>query len=263
MNDFSKQVLERGFLADQFALLIPKLREANSIWFSIAERTSDALNQCAARAMESVEGSSLAPEVVATLIGVRATGNFQAAILLANRGMVAEARTMIRGCVEASICLAALHDNPQEFVRLLKLDDGASRKAQAKFIIENPLTDDEAELDRLRAILSSIEGGRNLPIRELAGLGSYNRMYLYYRILSQDAAHISARSLHRHMTMGDEGWTGYQWGPDDPESVSETLNLGTLVVLGLGVALTQVVGDGVSNATFARLSEEHASMQPH
>lgn len=170
---------------------------------------------------------------------------------------------MVRCCVEGSICLAALHDNPDEFVRLLKLDDGASRKAQATFILENRLTDDEAELTRLGDILRSIEGGRNLPIKELASLGSYSRMYLYYRILSQDSAHISARSLHRHMILNNEGWTGYQWGPEGPDALSETLNLGTLVVLGLGVALTQIVGDGENNVVFARLSEEHASMQSH
>lgn len=261
MDDFPEQFKARGFLADAFVDLSPKLREANSRWFEMAEGASAALNRCVARAMDRVEGRSLSREVIATLIGARACGTFQGAILLSARAMIVEARTFLRSCVEAEICLAALHEDPDEFARLLKLDDSRSRKAQAKFALDNNLITDPSEQDRLRTLLNSLDGGKNLPIKELAGRGAYNKLYLYYRILSHDAAHISARSLQRHLTIKDGGWTGFQWGPDEPKHVAETLNLGILVICGLGVALTQILNDGEGNQDFHRISEEHLLLQ--
>ncbi len=261
MRSFEAQFQARGFLADEFTVLSPKLREANAAWFAIAEKTSDALNRCVARAMESVRGTSASPKVIATLIAARAAGNFQGALLLLSRGMVVESRTLVRSCVEASICLAALYDTPDEFSDLLKIDDHSSRRSQAKFILDHKLVSDGAELDRLQALVRTLEKGSNLPIRKLAEAGAYSKLYLYYKMLSHDAAHISARALRRHMLSSDGSWNGFLWGPDDPEVVADTLNLATLVICGAGVALTQILDDAQGNKDFADISNEHLALQ--
>ena len=49
---------------------------------------------------------------LAALLFVRGLSSFQAAILLAERGMIQDARTITRSCFETVFCFGALHKDP-------------------------------------------------------------------------------------------------------------------------------------------------------
>lgn len=253
----------RGFLADCVSESVTFIRSESAEWFALADEISDALQRTAMQAKQSIKGSSLDPKVIATLLLMRTCGNFQGAILLLERGLLPEAKTLIRSCVEASFCLAALHDSPDEFVELLRADDDASRRAQANFILtrsEFDSTTPEAR-DRLQKIVDSIPKSKNMGIFKLAEMGPYLRQYLYYKVLSHDAAHVSARSLHRHMNVGEKGWYGFVWGQGSKSEVDETLDLGCAMVLGVGVAFTNIVDDLANNAAFEKLSARQVTLR--
>jgi hypothetical protein len=97
-------------------------------------------------------------------------------------------------------------------------------------------------------------------IAEKAGIGD---MYLFYRVLSGDAAHPSVTALNRYVATDQEGQPSrsLKWGPgSDWDGVAETLNYACHGMIAACVAVTELFRDAESNAEVAEHAKVYASL---
>ncbi|WP_439886367.1 DUF5677 domain-containing protein [Pseudomonas sp. MBLB4123] len=250
-----------GFLGAGIEYSLDLFRAENAEWFQLAEDLNKALVRTALTAMELAKTNLLAPQAIAVRILLRSCGQFQGVVLLASRGMVAESRTLARSVLEGAFAIAALHDNPEKFLALLREDNSASKKNQGKYILAERLVADPANEARLREIVESMGKVNYMTPKAIAALGPLTAHYLAYQRLSDDSAHISAKSLDRHVARnGDKsGWL-YSWGPGSPEDNAATLHGAILGGMSIGVGVTAMLNDENGNAEFAELARRFQLM---
>lgn len=249
----------RGFLCPGSYADIPQLRQENQAWFQLAELTNEALMIATRTARDLAKTTSMSVEAIGTRIALRSCGTFQGVVLLSERGMIAEARMLTRSLVENAVYIAALHYAPEEFITALESDSEASRKRQANFILAENLTGDDAARQRLQETVEQIGKVNPLNVKNMAALSPVTGLYLTYQRLSDDAAHLTARSLHRHVNPTPQGWY-YRWGPGNAGEIAATLHYAVLAATNVGVAITQMLGDKEGNARFGELSERFLTM---
>jgi len=246
--------LETGYLSDQLQADLRDIRKANAEWFALIEDIAACLQQTAAKACDTVAGTPFEPSPLGLLVLHRANGLIQGAILLLERGMVVEAKTLIRSLLECAFVLAGLHDKPEAVKDMLIEDMDAAKKGQAKALLKMGAGKDTKALeDRLKEFGKV----RNLSIDELAELGVLKHLYVYYRVLSNDAVHPSGKSLRRHMNVADDGesWGGYRFGPGTDNEIAEAAYLMFLIGVPVGVAFQQMIGDKENNARIGEIIE--------
>ncbi len=261
--DLHKGFEKKGFLSAGITNGIARLRTENAAWFKLAEDTNAIFMHTATTAMNSVHTTSMSPEAVAVRVLLRSCGTLQGIILLTERGMVAEGRTLARSLIENAFCVAALHDKPALFIKMLKEDSDASLQLQRKFIIAESLIASGAARTKLQAAIDANEKSDIMSPKKIARLGPLLKQYLYYQRLSDDAAHASAKSLHRHVSVQKtpSGWN-YKWGAGDRDENAATLHHTILAALPIGIGITAMLKDTDGNAAFAELANRFQSMPP-
>lgn len=252
---------ERGFLSDEIKNYIPSSRAENRTWFKLCEDVNIALMLTANIAMGRVNTRSMTPQAVAVRVLLRSCGTLQGIILLSERGMVTEGRTLTRSLLENAFCIAALLDEPSAFMEMLRKDAEASRRQQAKFIIAEKLVGRRPDLDNLQAQLDRIGQGDLMSPKKVAALGALMKQYLAYQRLSDDAAHPSAKSLNRHVQTNSNrsGWV-YKWGPGDLSENAATLHYAILAALPVGIGITQQLKLANENLMFRNLADRFQGM---
>ncbi len=261
--DIDEGFEENGFLSAGIANGIANLRAAEANWFKIAEDVNAALMRTAKAATAAIKTKPMTPEAVAVRVLLRSCGTLQGVILLTERGMVAEERMLARNLIESAFCIAALNDNPDAFMKMLKQDAEASRHRQRKFIIAQDLIDKGAKRDQLQAAIKDIDKLEIMSPKKIAELGPLVNQYLAYQRLSDDAAHLSVKSLHRHVLTdaARAGWN-YKWCIGDQGENAATLHHTILAALAIGIGITQMLKDKNGNAAFGDLSDRFQSMPP-
>ena len=179
---------------------------------------------------------------------------------MAERGMVVEARILVRTLLESAFVMAALLEKPQEILGLLAKDADAARKGQANALLnsDHPVR----ETEKLQSLIASLGKVRNLTSTDASSLGPLKKLYLLYRVLSNDAAHPSAKSLRRHLNVSADGssWSGFLIGACDDESIRETLLHLFMSAMPLGIAFTQIVEDTAANGELAAIADQYGTL---
>lgn len=195
------------------------------------------------------------PKVLALLLLLRLMSGFQGVILLIERGMVVEARTLARSCYENMYCLVSLQKFGSEFSARMIGDDLASRKATANWLLQREARLDYAGADaakKLRETVYEIDAnheniGRHVfeQIAERAEIGD---MYMFYRQLSWDAAHPSLQALSRYVLEHQPGTPNeLRWGPEcDSDEIGKTLDITLPGMFAALVAGSELVGSGTA-----------------
>jgi hypothetical protein len=254
---------ESGYLSEGSTSYVPAMRGEIADWFVLADDVNKALMRLAAFGMNATKTSAWNPKAVAVRTLLRSCGTFQGVILLTERGMVAEGRTLARSLIEDAFAIAALHDKPDEFVKMLKNDSNESRRLQAKFMTAEQLVTDPAARDKLKAAMDKMEKTDILSPKKVAALGPLMRQYLSYQRLSDDAAHLSAKSLDRHVHAMPKrvGWH-YKIGPGSAGENAATIHHAVLAALPIGIGITQMLGEPEGNQIFAGLAERFHALGP-
>lgn len=263
--DFPERFKEEGFLGTGITNGIANVRAENADWFKLAEDTNSALMRTAIAATGAVKTTSMAPKAVAVRLLLRSCGALQGVILLTERGMVAEGRTLARSLIENAFCVVALLADPVAFLEMLKADSDASRRNQGKFVLAEQLIATGAKRDKLHATIDAIDKKAEIMSpKKVAALGPLIRQYLFYQRLSDDAAHPSSKSLHRYMVTdaSRSGWRGYKSGAGDQGENAATLHSAILAALPIGVGITMMLKDKNGNAEFAHLSDRFLATPP-
>jgi len=251
-----------GFLSSEVDQnIVPRIRSEIETWFTLAEKTNHALMQLAHEATSLVKTSSNDPSAVAVRVLLRSIGMFQGSVLLLERGMTAEARTLARNVLEGAFAVAALLKEPSKFVVMLQEDSEKSRRMQARFISEKRLVTDPSTLSKLNDLLSQPGKPDYINQKAVASGGALLTQYLDYQRLSDDSTHVTARSLNRHVLKKDEGWC-YQWGPGDAEENATTLNQVLSAAISIGIGISELIKHSKGASEFTDLAELYAAMPP-
>jgi hypothetical protein len=167
-------------------------------------------------------------------------------------------------------CAAALVKTGDAFIKTMELDDAASRKKQAKGLLDwAGRQNQELEFsEKLTKFAEAIEKQHPkasfLNQKKAAEDGTIADGYIFYHVLSNDAAHPSATSLSRHIswegTGEDAEWTISASPIADPDEVDETLELACGVMLGVAVAVNEAVGDTETGETLFALNDDFKSL---
>ena len=167
-------------------------------------------------------------EVIAASIYIRAMSNFQGSIILAERGMVNEAKSLLRCLLEGMFAIVAI-DKDKEIVNQFILEDLLQRKDYLKAYRRNkcsgiPAEENTPTSEELDKLLEDIESQikenkvKKLSKRNLAEKAEMLTTYdSAYKLLS-GTIHINARDLEQYLEINEAGEIKkLLWGPDVKE----------------------------------------------
>jgi hypothetical protein len=266
MFETGKSVPEVGFLSPDIAPKIAEHRKRHAIWFALAEDLNRTGQSTLANFKIGPNGV-LAQHLFGILFLIRTLSNFQGGLIMAERGMVIEARTLFRSCFENAFCMAALLKDGDIFIAEMMDDERASTRSKARWLLNEPSRLDFSGPNaaaRLQAYVDTMDKqwGKISPqkMEEAARKGGLADGYLYYKVLSGDAAHPSISALDRYVVRG-QGQTlaGIKWGPD-PDGIPDSLNCGCQAMLAAGIAITEMLGDAKHNKEFAGHAHVYAKL---
>ena len=248
----SGDVLKNGYLSADLTSHIAKIRAHCAPWFEHAERLNQLAQRIATTQSDITSDTGLADaRLLALMLQNRALSNFQGTILMTERGMIVEARTLARSCLESALCLAGIGADPEHWRSMLH-DELASKKARGKFILKNVGTLDPSRRKALSEYVENLEKQKGLStlkyeeVAEKAGVGG---LYLFYRQLSADAAHPSITALNRYVSSEkDDEVKEIQWMPVlELDEVVETIALACSFLMLACTALGQMLPNADRN----------------
>jgi hypothetical protein len=248
-----------GFLSKTTQDSRGNLRAECPEWFTLVVDISAALTRAVQYGMNNVQTISMDPKAVGVRVGQRALGAFQGIILLTERGMVSEARTLVRVVLECAFGISALISKPEEFMKALDDDYRESRRRRGEFL-SNSNTITPEDIARLQPVLEMLEKRRLLSPKALVNMGVLQSAYLPYLWFSDDAVHLSARSLDRYVEQTDgDGWY-YRVGPGTSDENRFTLSQAVFAAVPTGIGLTEFIGDSAGQLAFTHLAERFRQM---
>jgi len=226
-----------GFLSPGLSTAVARIRRDFPDWFDAAE----AFNDLAMRVLPAIKvDPSRNDQLVAATLFFRILTSFQSAILLSERGLMTDARTVIRSAAEAAIVLAALVKDPAVCDLLVDRHYVHHRKIRNAWL-SDPLVATATAGPEIAAVKASLAeadsahpravGMKKDPINleNLAKQAGVTDLYIaVYRDLSGDAAHASLDGLNRHVRVDSEGEIiGLKFGPDVaalPDTLSSAMS---------------------------------------
>jgi hypothetical protein len=172
---------------------------------------------------------------------VRVHHTFQGALLVAERGMVSNARILVRGGIESAIAICALSKD-ETFVDQMIAAHRLHQRKMALVVLENAdyaATYSAEEIATMRAVVADIdameaEGDWKLKEINWADVASEHCRDLYqllYRSASSDGTHATIDSLNRFV-VADEHLqiTAFRVAPDT-EGLVEALSAACLLFI--------------------------------
>lgn len=152
-------------------------------------------------------------ELAAAAMFGRALQSFEATVILAERGMLADAGSLARNIVESAVFLGGLA-LVDDFPKRMAASNNAHFFGMAQAIAEqmemNGAQEDLLSAGELRELLQDVRdqghARTSINLRELAKEVGMDPLYeVVYRMLSGDAAHPSIASIERHFGRNDSG----------------------------------------------------------
>ena len=213
---------DEGFFSPTIASWVARNRVENPEWFALA----DDLRQLSQNLLLAIDPPDDRNSITMLLIFARAVTSYQSSLLLIERGLPADARTIARSFLETTMHYGAATKDSVFYERLLAAD------RRHKQNIADPLVKMGAEksglepgqIEALEEWLADPDAPKpgKLPIEQLMEGMELGDIYdTYFRGLSGDSAHTTVLSLGRHAVADPDGvMTGTKWGPD----LSETEN---------------------------------------
>jgi len=209
--------------------------------------------------------------VVALTLLARTLSNMKAAVLLIENGQVVEARIIGRAAYENMFYATALLRRGAALVDALELDDITSRRKRATGLLEwarlkGQIEDDQTNLEAFRDKLVDDHGKTSgIVILQAAVDGGVGESVIIYRELSSDAAHPTAASLSRHVSVAEDGADGppftlHATPLDEALEPADTLELLTTAVLGAIVAVNELLGGIAAGERLDDLAGEAARL---
>ncbi len=197
-----------GFLCGcDFDALNNNLSKSHSEWFCLV----NALNKDAMRIRRELQPLVTDnKQILAVMLFYRALQSFQGAILLATRGMSADALTLVRNCAESAIAMGGVaHDT--DFVNTMIAGYNKHRTTLTNvFLNDDGLANElsEEQKEQGKTLLQELKGESLQGVNWDTLATKVNMSDLYntvYRATSGDAAHATLLALTCHARIGTRG----------------------------------------------------------
>jgi Family of unknown function (DUF5677) len=226
--------MDSGFLSSE-APWIDRIRHQHQPWFDLISKLN-----CFAMSVLLREVPKIPEELYIATLYARAVSMFQGAVLLAERGMAAESRSLVRGCAETAIALGCTRRD-KSFPQKLDDDHDKYRVAMANDLLNLPKDDTNISQEQradLRRLVSEISAQYQPPRPQrinwatASSAAAMTDLYLtVYRQTSGDGTHVSLKSLDRHLVSDASGTlVGFQFSPAFGETV-DTLSASIAAML--------------------------------
>lgn len=238
----------KGFLSCKLKRYIRRFRREHSEAFALARGLSETAQRLILSVSFPSSDADADAKALTALFLPRATSTFQGVILLSERGMVVEARTLSRACFENAAALsAAAHLKDAIFQKLIaaaeykkiKLIQDLLAPAAAQYL-------DEAQRIELNAKLAELTAKKpaKYSVFDMARDGTIVNLYMLYRRLSADAAHPGIDALERYFDPAvRKGTRTIKWGPaESGGELADTLLGACAFFLAALTAANDVVG---------------------
>ena len=201
-----------GYLSNQITYLIKKNWNKNTKWFNLCKEINRFLNTAM---YKMIVHNKCKLEIMVALLYIRSMSNFQGVIIMAERGMVNEAKTLLRCLLECEFAVVAI-DKDKTIVDRLILDDRIQQLGKLKAIkrnIENgvPLPKDTFSIDEIKTFIKDVKSEikksniKKFTTRDLAEIAGLITTYdSAYKDLS-GTIHVNVRDLEQYLELNEKG----------------------------------------------------------
>lgn len=213
---------ESGFLSDQISQWIKKHRAENSQVFDLCENIN--LFSHSLMLKMKVHIGNL-PELLCAAYYVRAMSNFQGTVVTAERGMINEARILLRCLLECIFPVKAI-ETDNNYANTLTLQDFIVQKSYLKACKRFKSDGDSSckeglSSEKIDSMIADLEDQikehkvKKEQIRKIADKGGLTELYdTEYKLLSS-AIHTGVRDLEQYLRINEDGMIEeIFWGPD-------------------------------------------------
>jgi hypothetical protein len=205
------------------------------------------------------------PNIIAASLLCRSLSHLKAIVLLLRAGLVVEARTLVRNCLENAFWLAAIEDDAERDDVLRRMGEGEtfSQRAMGEFAMKFRQEQDADENPALRAALQKVKARKAsspLTPKALSKLGAFES-YLFYQEYSRDA-HPTLSALSRYLSRIVENGETIRCldvVPPAREGDEFTIHHGCQAVLSAMFAANSIWEAGEA-VRLTKLAEEYSSM---
>jgi Family of unknown function (DUF5677) len=213
------------------------------------------------------------PKLVGLTLLCRSITNFRAMLVLVrvNPPNVVESRTVARLLFENFFFLAALCEKGADFVRAMRSDEAANRKALGEFAFKKLADEDKGTSHSLvirtqiRKLLDEFPKPTKFSVKGVAAETVADTAYLSYAVLSMDA-HPSVTSLRRHLQWEPEGDTHHLTltvvPAFAPKERYETIHEACVAFIGICIAFNQLLGSTAKSDALRGLFERFEARAP-
>lgn len=213
---------DEGFLSSDINDWINKHRTDHRIEFSIAERVNKLAQHILLHMEPSVDSNN---QLLVSILFARILNHYQGAIILAERGMIASARAIVRVMCDALFSLSACVSD-EKFIGELVKDDRHREADLIRSLLSVPkehsgISEQQRSESTQREVLLRAETKSDNPkklgpyaIAKRAGLLSHYN-FIYAPLSS--TVHAAVRDMDTHINTNNNGEViGLQCGPDLP-----------------------------------------------
>lgn len=201
-----------GYLSNQITYWIKKNWNQNSKWFNLCKE----INRFSHTTMFKIKAhNNCKLELMVALLYIRSMSNFQGVIIMAERGMVNEAKTLLRCLMECEFAVVAI-DKDRIIVDRLIFDDQIQQLKKLKSVkrnIENgvPVPKDTLSIDEIKTLIRDVESEikksniKKLTTRDLAEIAGLIKTYdSAYKVLSS-TIHVNVCDLEQYLKLNEKG----------------------------------------------------------
>lgn len=199
------------------------------------------------------------PKVLALALLCRTLTNFNAVVMLVEAALIVEARTLTRSCFENLLWLAELAHRKEEFVAEMVKDEIASQRGRGRMALSwAERLEEGAEFEaglrrRLDEMALRHPKAKAIRFSDLGKDNNVNDSYMWFKVLSADAAHPSLNSLSRYFKNQSDSVLQLSVVPAPRQSESDqTLQFAAQALLGVCVATCEI----------CRVPKAHAALGP-
>jgi len=237
---------DEGFLSSELTDWTTATRAQFKDWFELVYE----LNRDAMKLLSAIKPEpNQKREWVAALLYRRALQSFQGAVLMAERGMIADALTLARNCAETAIALGGVAVD-ERFIGDLIEDHHKHRLSYSSAILSDPeslpfLMPDQ--IKNLKQVVAEVKGlyqsprPRRINWEQAAKKAKMTDLYITtYRMTSGDAVHTTVQALDRHIEPDEHGKIKSMTFRPETRDLGHALSVAANAVLHAMAAITRL-----------------------
>lgn len=208
------EMLDQGFFSDDADEMRKDIERNAASELALALETNKYLHKLIREITTRDYNETLSQEALSAFSLLRASEQYQSAIILCKAGSDVSAQATLRGLLETLFFIVMLRYDYPEFKKYIEIENIKSKKSMAKTII-NTLEPSEEQIQKLQSILENkpTDKIKKNTIQDVAQSYPLSQLYLSYKQLSNNATHFTADSLSRHAKLDNErNWCGLEYG---------------------------------------------------